>query len=129
MHGNNTERRAFTTGFYVLGNRFSNNLLVLVIVLVLVCVIQLTPQWGFSVADYIKCYAYFKPKLAIFTTIEIYFPPCQLPCGRKPERPEKTHDFRQTDSFHMSGALGSSNIEKVLSENLTRSLSGERRAL
>ena len=23
-------------------------------------------------------------------------PPCQLPCGRKPENPEKTHDFRQS---------------------------------
>ena len=22
-------------------------------------------------------------------------PPCQLPCGRKPENPEKTHDFRR----------------------------------
>ncbi len=42
-------------------------------------------------------------KLAIFTTIEVYFhscvypyTPCQLPCGRKPECPEKTHDFRQS---------------------------------
>ena len=23
-------------------------------------------------------------------------PPCQLPCGRKPENPEKTHDFWQS---------------------------------
>ena len=23
-------------------------------------------------------------------------PPCQLPCGRKPENPEKTHDFQQS---------------------------------
>ena len=30
--------------------------------------------WGFSVADYIKYYAYFYPKLAIFTTIEILLP-------------------------------------------------------
>ena len=34
-------------------------------------------------------------------------PPCQLPSGRKPECPEKTHDFRRkpttivTDSFHI----------------------------
>jgi hypothetical protein len=30
--------------------------------------------------------------------------PVNFPYGRKPERPEKTHDFRQsvTDSFHMS---------------------------
>ncbi len=34
-----------------------------------------------------------------------------------------------TNSFHMSEALGSGNIEKVLSENRTRSLRGERRAL
>ena len=75
--------------------------------------------------------------------MEIYFPncdypnpPCQLPCGRKLECLEKTHDFRQsvpvsvlTDFFHMSGALGSSNIEKVLAENRTRNLRGERRAL
>ncbi len=69
--------------------------------------------------------------------MEIYFPnyvypnpPRQLPCGRKPECPEKTHDFRQivlTNFFHMSGALGSSNIEKVLAENRTRNLRGERR--
>ncbi len=37
-------------------------------------VIQLTPHWGFSVADYIKYYAYFLPKLAIFTTIEYLLP-------------------------------------------------------
>ncbi len=56
-------------------------------------------------------------------------PPCQLPCVRKPECPEKTHDFRQSVDklFHMSGALGLSNIEKVLAENLTRNLRGERR--
>ncbi len=31
--------------------------------------------WGISVADYIKCYAYFfLPKLVIFTTIEILLP-------------------------------------------------------
>ena len=56
-------------------------------------------------------------------------PPCQLPCGRKPECPEKTHDFRQSVDklFHMSGALGLSNIEKVLAENRTRNLRGERR--
>ena len=33
-----------------------------------------------------------------------------------------------TDFFHMSEALGSSYIEKVLAENQTRNLRGERRA-
>ena len=44
--------------------------------------------------------------------------------------PGKTHDFRLlTNSFHMSEALGSSNIENVLTENRNRNLRGERRAL
>jgi hypothetical protein len=34
-----------------------------------------------------------------------------------------------TDSFHMSGALGSSNIERVLPENRARNFRGERRVL
>ncbi len=34
-----------------------------------------------------------------------------------------------TNSFHMSGALGSSNTENVLTENRTRNLRNERRAL
>ena len=53
--------------------------------------------------DYIKYYAYFLPKLDISTRIEILLPicvypnpPCQLPCGRTPVHPEKTHDFRQS---------------------------------
>ena len=47
--------------------------------------------------------------------------------------PGENHDFRQsvdslTDSFHMSRALGSSNIEKVLAENRTATseVKGER---
>ena len=82
-------------------------------------------------ADYIKHRArlLLTYKLAIFTTIEISLPylcypnpPCQLLCGKRPGR-------LLTNSFHMSGALSSSNIEKVLTENRIRSLRGERRAL
>ena len=99
-------------------------------------IIQLTPHWGFSVADYIKCYAYL-PKLVIFTTMEIYFPNCvypsplQLPVGgnRSARRKPTTFGRVLTNFFHMSGALGSSNIEKVLAENRTRNLRGERRVL
>ncbi len=55
----------------------------------LCCVIEPTPQRGFPVADYIKYYANFQPKLAIFTTIEFLLP-------EEFERLEKTHDFRQS---------------------------------
>ena len=54
------------------------------------------------------------------------YPPCQLPCGRKPEYLEKTHDFRQSVDFlfltFMSGALGSSHVENILTENWTCNL-------
>ena len=90
-------------------------------------------------ADYIKCYAYFKPKLVIFTTMEMYFPNCifilahpvNFPVGgnRSARRKPTTFGRVLTNFFHMSGALGSSNIEKVLAENRTRNLRGERRAL
>jgi hypothetical protein len=43
------------------------------------------------------------PKLFIFTTIVITFltvfiltHPVNFPCGRKPEHPEKIHNFRQS---------------------------------
>ena len=39
------------------------------------------------------------------------------------------HSAVLTDSFHMSEALSSTNIEKDLSENRSRSLRGERQAL
>ena len=57
--------------------------------------------------------------------------PCQLPCGRKPDRSEKTHGFGRvlTNSLHQSGTLGSSNIENILTENRTRNLRGKRRVL
>ncbi len=78
-------------------------------------------------------------KLAIFTTIEIYFPSCvcpithpvNFPVGGNWSAQRKPTTFGRvlTNSFHMSGALGSSNIVEVLSENRTRSLRSERRAL
>ena len=34
--------------------------------------------------------------LSLFSLAIYPNPPCQLPCGRKPENPEKTHDFRQS---------------------------------
>ena len=78
-------------------------------------------------------------KLVIFTTIEIFTSlavfilthPLNFPVGgnRSARRKPTTFDRVLTNSFHMSEALGSSNIEKVLSENRTRSLRGESRAL
>jgi hypothetical protein len=40
--------------------------------------------------------------------------PVNFPCGRKPEYPEKTHDFRQSVDFLLffTLGLGSSRIEK-----------------
>jgi hypothetical protein len=71
-------------------------------------IIQLTPQRGFSVTDYIKYYAYVYYLLSLktnylynncditFLTMFIFTHPVNFPCGRKPERPEKTQDFRQS---------------------------------
>ena len=65
-------------------------------------IIQLTPVYrGFSVADYIKylsyllsltiyIYSFFR---IIFLTINLIHP-VNFSFGRKPEHPEKTHDFR-----------------------------------
>ncbi len=57
--------------------------------------------------------------------------PVNFPVGgnRSARRKPTTFGRVLTDSFHMRGALGSSDIEKVLTENRTRSLRGERRAL
>ncbi len=49
--------------------------------------------------------------------------------NRSARRKPTTFGRVLTDSFHMSGVLGSSNIENVLAENRTRNLRGERRAL
>ncbi len=39
----------------------------------------------------------FLQQLRFYFPICVYpNPPCQLPCGRKPECPEKTHGFRQS---------------------------------
>ena len=55
--------------------------------------------------------------------------PVNFPVGgnRSARRKPTTFGRVLTDSFHMSKALRSSNIEKVLSEIRTRNLRGERR--
>ena len=73
-------------------------------------IIQLTPQWDFSVTDYVKYYAHvtylgqiiylYNSQYIIFLTAFILTHPANLPSGRKPERPEKTHDFRQSVDGH-----------------------------
>ncbi len=57
--------------------------------------------------------------------------PVNFPVGgnRSARRKPTTFGRVLTDSFHMSGALGSSNIENVLTESRTRNLRGERRVL
>ena len=54
--------------------------------------------------------------------------PVNFPVGgnRSTRRKPTTFGRALTNSFHMSGALGSSNIEKVLAENQTSNLRGER---
>ncbi len=56
--------------------------------------------------------------------------PVNFPVGgnRSARREPTTFGRVLTNSFHVSGALGLGNIEKVLSENRTRNLRGERRA-
>ena len=68
-------------------------------------VIQVTPNSGFSMADYINITLTFLPKLFYFPICVDPSPPCQRPCGRKPERPEKPTTFNRvlTNTFHMSG--------------------------
>jgi hypothetical protein len=55
-----------------------------------------------------------------FLTMFIPTHPVNFPCGRKPERPEKTHDFRQSvdrlfshESIHESVARIKPTISKV----------------
>ena len=69
---------------------------------------SLPMHWGFSVADCVRfasvadyieycAYFYFLQQLGFCLPIRVYpSPPCQLPCGRKPECPEKTHEFQQS---------------------------------
>ena len=56
--------------------------------------------------------------------------PVNFPVGGNRRARGKPTTFGRvlTDSFHMSRALGSSYTEKVLTENRTRNLRGERRA-
>ena len=60
-----------------------------------------------------------------FTSLSVFIltHPVNFPVGgnRSTWRKPTTFGRVLTDFFHMSGALGSSNIEKVLSENRTRS--------
>ena len=102
-------------------------------------IIQLTPLGAFQWPITSSVMLTFLPKLVIFTTIEVFTSlavfilthPVNFPVGgnRSARRKPTTFGRVLTSSFHMSEALGSSNIEKVLSENRTRSLRGERRAL
>jgi hypothetical protein len=92
-------------------------------------IIQLTPHWDFSVTDYIKYYAYLCYLLSLdYSYLQqlwyylIYFPnyvypnpPVNIPCGRKPERPEKTHDFRQSVDWLFSHE-SVARIEPTISE-------------
>ena len=63
--------------------------------------------------------------LRIYTSIPRFS--CQLPCGRKPKRAEKTAVTVPLATVPLSSGLstGLSNIENVLSENRTRNLRGE----
>ena len=56
--------------------------------------------------------------------------PVYFPCGRKPECPEETHDFRQSVdfySFHMRTEFESHS--EILPENRTCDLRGERQVV
>ncbi len=65
--------------------------------------------------------------LAVFIlTHSVNFP---VGGNRSARRKPTTFGRVLTNSSHMSGPLGSNNIEKVLAENRTRSLRGKRRAL
>ncbi len=57
--------------------------------------------------------------------------PVNFPVGgnRSARRKPTTFGRALTNSFHMNEALGSSNIENVLTENRTRNLKDERRVL
>jgi hypothetical protein len=77
----------------------------------------------------------FKQPLLVHTSLMISPPPqiyvsihpVNFPCGRKPEYPEKTHDFRQSVdfySFHMR--TGFESHWDVLTEAWTCGLRGER---
>ncbi len=68
--------------------------------------------------------------MCLCATVLILTHPVNFPVGgnRSARRKSTTFGRVLTDSLHMSRALGSSNIEKVLAENRTRNLRGERRA-
>ncbi len=65
-----------------------------------------------------------------FLSVFILTHPVNFPVGEnRSARKNSRLSAVLTNSFHMSGALSSSNIENVLTENRTRNLRGERRAL
>jgi hypothetical protein len=71
-------------------------------------IIQLTPHWVFSdwlyqVLRLLTYLTYLAQTIYLYNNHDITFwttfiltHPANLPRGRKPERPEKTHDFRQS---------------------------------
>ena len=81
------------------------------------------------VASYVLVYSYNNWD---FTSLSVFVltHPVNFPVGgnRSARRKPTTFGRVLTDSFHMSKALDSSNIEKVLAENRTRNLRGERPA-
>ena len=53
--------------------------------------------------------------------------PVDFPCGKKPEYPEKTHDFQQSvDLYTFHTRTGFESSWEVLTENLTRDHGGEK---
>jgi hypothetical protein len=99
-----------------------------VIVTLRYVIIRLTPHWDFSVTDYVVGYHAYAhvPYLALtiylynncditFLTVFILTHPVNSPCGRKPERPDKTHDFRQSVDWIFSHE-SITRIEPTISE-------------
>jgi hypothetical protein len=100
----------------------------------MIMIIQLNLHRGFSVTDYIKYYAYLYYLLSLdylfLQQLWYYFPNYSMfilthhdnfPCGRKPERPEKTNDFRQSVDKLFSHAwvhtcMWKARIEPMISE-------------
>ena len=69
-------------------------------------------------------YLYLQFFLIIFLTINPITHSINFPCGRKPENPDKTHDFRQSVNKLFSRAIRCS-----IYSDRTRDLSGERTPL
>jgi hypothetical protein len=61
--------------------------------------------------------------LAVVVALPSYMLKVPIPCGRKPEYPEKTHDFRQT----VDGLFSLYGYHNVHNGNRTHEIRGERR--